>query len=249
MEKVRLGKYDIQITPILMGTWQAGKTMWTGIDDRETEKAIRAAFDAGITTFDTATVYGDGHSERILGKALSDVRDRVVIATKVRGPMSDAAGQGTGDVNNVGLSRKHIVEACEASLRRLGTDFIDLYQIHRWDPATPVEETMEALDSLVRAGKVRYLGKYGSPESREEYRRLLAALDATRASDFAQLLEVWRSRPSPDDLGRMQPRLQQLPAAVRETRCDSRPGPGGPSRRKGGSSPCRSPDRGSTSGC
>jgi len=91
-------------------------------------------------------------------KELGADRESVVLATKVRGPMSDAAEQNTGDVNNIGLSRKHIVASCDASLKRLGTDYIDLYQIHGWDNLTPVEETMRALDDLVRQGKVRYVG-------------------------------------------------------------------------------------------
>ena len=91
-------------------------------------------------------------------KAVGLPRDQAVIATKVRGAMTEAAGQGTGDVNHVGLSRKHIIASCEASLRRLGTDYLDLYQVHGWDPVTPLEETMRALDDLVRQGKVRYIG-------------------------------------------------------------------------------------------
>jgi aryl-alcohol dehydrogenase-like predicted oxidoreductase len=148
MKKISLGRSDIQITPILMGTWQAGKTMWTGIDDNETEKAIRAAFDAGIATFDTATVYGDGHSERILGKALSDVRNRVVIATKVFAHSLHYDG---------------VMAACNQSLKDLGTDWIDLYQIH-WPAGAfgskkvPIEETMRALNDLKDRGKIRAIG-------------------------------------------------------------------------------------------
>jgi aryl-alcohol dehydrogenase-like predicted oxidoreductase len=131
-----------------MGTWQAGKTMWAGIEDQETEKAIRAAFDAGITTFDTATVYGDGHSERILGKALSDVRDKVVIATKVFAHSLHYDG---------------VIAACNQSLTDLGTDYIDLYQIH-WPAGSfgsrkvPIEETMGALNHLKDQGKIRAIG-------------------------------------------------------------------------------------------
>ncbi|MCF8052646.1 MAG: aldo/keto reductase [Desulfobacterales bacterium] len=148
MKKISLGQSAIQITPILMGTWQAGKTMWTGIDDIETEKAIRAAYDAGITTFDTATVYGDGHSERIVGKALSDVRDQVVIATKVFAHSLHYDG---------------VMKACDQSLKDLGTDWIDLYQIH-WPAGSfgskkvPIEETMRALNDLKNQGKIRAIG-------------------------------------------------------------------------------------------
>jgi len=131
-----------------MGTWQAGKTMWTGIDDDETTKAMRAAFDAGITTFDTATVYGNGHSERIVGRALREVRDRVVIATKVFAHS---------------LAHDKVVKACHASLKDLGTDYIDLYQIH-WPAGSfgskkvPIGETMEALNKLKEQAKIRAIG-------------------------------------------------------------------------------------------
>nr|WP_245582261.1 aldo/keto reductase [Nocardioides halotolerans] len=115
---------------------------------------VRRAVEAGVTVFDTADVYDLGVSEQVTGALLRELfssRDDYVVATKVFYPMSDRPGDG-------GLSRKHVVASAEASLRRHGTDHIDLYQIHRWDDATPIEETMEALDSLVRAGKVRYLG-------------------------------------------------------------------------------------------
>ena len=148
MQFITLGKSDIQISRIIMGTWQAGKTMWTGIDDDETTKAMRAAFDAGITTFDTATVYGNGHSERIVGRALREVRDRVVIATKVF-------------ANS--LAHDKVVKACHASLKDLGTDYIDLYQIH-WPAGSfgskkvPIGETMEALNKLKEQAKIRAIG-------------------------------------------------------------------------------------------
>jgi aryl-alcohol dehydrogenase (NADP+) len=114
---------------------------------------IRRALEAGVNFFDTADMYSRGASEEILGRALADFarRDEVVVATKVFFPTGDGP-------NDRGLSRKHILAALDASLRRLGTDYVDLYQIHRWDDATPIEETLEALDDLVRAGKVRYLG-------------------------------------------------------------------------------------------
>jgi 1-deoxyxylulose-5-phosphate synthase len=130
-----------------MGTkgWHAGKD--------EARRHFAAALEAGINFFDTADVYYAGVSEQIVGALLKEMasRDDIVLATKVNGPM------GPGP-NRRGLSRKHILEACENSLRRLGMDYVDLYQIHRWDPETPIEETLDALDSLVRAGKVRYLG-------------------------------------------------------------------------------------------
>lgn len=148
MEKRRLGNSDIEITPIIMGTWQAGKRWWVGIEDAETVKAIRAAYDAGITTVDTAEVYGDGHSEQIVAQALHDVRDKVVYATKVF-------------VNH--LKYDQVIEACDRSLQNLKTDYIDLYQIH-WPSGSfksekvPIEETMQALNDLKQQGKIRAIG-------------------------------------------------------------------------------------------
>jgi aryl-alcohol dehydrogenase-like predicted oxidoreductase len=123
------------------------------LDERASRPFYRAAIEAGINFFDTANVYGAGHSEEILGRAVRDLtlREEVVIATKVRGPM-------TALPNNQGLSRKHIMTSIDASLRRLGTDHVDLFQIHRWDYAVPIEETMEALHDVIRAGKALYIG-------------------------------------------------------------------------------------------
>ena len=148
MQKRILGRSQIPLSSIIMGTWQAGKAMWTGIDDRQTRAAMRAAFDAGVTTFDTAEVYGNGHSERIVGQALADVRDKVVIATKV--------------FSNH-LKFDQVTASCERSLKNLGTDYIDLYQIH-WPPgsfghpAVPLEETMQAMNQLKTQGKIRAIG-------------------------------------------------------------------------------------------
>lgn len=143
-----LGKSEIQITPIIMGTWQAGKRMWVGIEDAETIKAIRTAYEQGITTIDTAENYGDGYSERIIAKALSDVRDRVVYASKVF-------------ANH--LKFEQVLEACDRSLKNLNTDYIDLYQIHwpsgNWNSeVVPIEETMRALNQLKQEGKIRAIG-------------------------------------------------------------------------------------------
>ncbi len=148
METRSLGTSDIQITPIIMGTWQAGKAMWTGIEDTETIKAIRTAFEAGITTIDTAEIYGEGHSEQIVAQALSDVRDQVVYATKVF-------------ANH--LKYDQVIEACDRSLHNLKTDYIDLYQIHwpsgfRGTEIVPIEETMRALNHLKQQGKIRTIG-------------------------------------------------------------------------------------------
>ncbi|MBD1940758.1 aldo/keto reductase, partial [Coleofasciculus sp. FACHB-712] len=148
MEKRHLGTSDIQISPIVMGTWQAGKRMWVGIEDADTIKAIRVAFDAGITTVDTAEVYGEGHSEQIVAQALSDVRDQAVYATKVF-------------ANH--LKYDQVIEACDRSLKNLKTDYIDLYQIH-WPSGVfkseivPIEETMNALNHLKEQGKIRAIG-------------------------------------------------------------------------------------------
>jgi aryl-alcohol dehydrogenase-like predicted oxidoreductase len=148
MDLRRLGKSDLKISPILMGTWQAGKEMWVGIDDAQTAGAIHAAFEAGITAFDTAEAYGQGHSERILGAAVSDFRDRVILATKVF-------------ANH--LEADQVIEACHRSLKNLKTEVIDLYQIH-WPAgsfktkAVPIGETMGALNQLKEEGKIRAIG-------------------------------------------------------------------------------------------
>jgi len=148
METRELGTSGIHITPIITGTWQAGKSQWIGVEDAETIKAIRAAFDAGITTVDTAEVYGGGHSERVVAEALSDVRDQVVYATKVF-------------ANH--LKYDQVLAACEQSLQNLKTDRLDLYQIH-WpsgafkSEVVPIEETMRALTDLKQQGKIRAIG-------------------------------------------------------------------------------------------
>jgi aryl-alcohol dehydrogenase-like predicted oxidoreductase len=148
MQARLLGKTDIRLSPIIMGTWQTGKSGWTGIDDAQSEKAVRAAMDAGITTFDTAEVYGNGHSEKVLGKAIGNRRDEVRILSKV--------------FSNH-LKYDQVVAACNRSLKNLGTDYLDLYQIH-WPPGSfrakpvPMEETMRALTDLRDQGKIRAIG-------------------------------------------------------------------------------------------
>jgi aryl-alcohol dehydrogenase (NADP+) len=156
MEYTNLGSTGLQVSRICLGTMTYGTSKWRDwvLDEEPSRPFIRRAVELGINFFDTADMYSIGVSEEVVGRALRDFgpgRDRLVIATKVFNPMGD-------DPNQRGLSRKHIVHAVEASLKRLGMDYIDLYQIHRFDPATPVEETLEALDQLVRAGKVLYLG-------------------------------------------------------------------------------------------
>jgi aryl-alcohol dehydrogenase-like predicted oxidoreductase len=148
MEHRRLGNSGLQVSAVGLGCNNFGMRC----DAEATRAVVHRALDEGITLFDTADIYGGrGKSEELLGRALGDRRRDVVIATKFGGPMGDHPYQR-------GASRRYVMAAAEASLRRLGTDYIDLYQLHFPDPATPQEETLDALDSLVRAGKVRYLG-------------------------------------------------------------------------------------------
>lgn len=153
-----LGRTGLFVSEICLGTMTfGGQGAFSRIGDLgqgDADALVRAAVDAGVNFIDTANVYSEGMSEEITGQAIRNLgldRDELVLATKVMGPM------GPGP-NNRGTSRKHIVAQAHASLKRLGTDYIDLYQIHGWDPAVPVEETIEALDTLVRAGDVRYVG-------------------------------------------------------------------------------------------
>ena len=151
MEFRHLGRSGLKISEIAYGNWI---THGSQVAEDAARACVAAALDEGVTTFDTADVYSRGESEKILGRALRDFgpsRDRLVIATKVFHPMSD-------DPNDRGLSRKHILHSIDRSLERLGTDYVDLYQIHRFDPTTPVEETLAALDDVVRAGKALYVG-------------------------------------------------------------------------------------------
>ena len=156
MEYVNLGKAGVKVSRICLGVMTYGSKKWREwvLEEEEGRPFIRRALELGINFFDTADMYSLGASEEILGRALKDFggsRDRVVIATKVFNPMGD-------DPNQRGLSRKHIRHAIDDSLRRLGTDYVDLYQIHRLDYATPMEETLEALDDVVKEGKALYLG-------------------------------------------------------------------------------------------
>ena len=160
MEYRFLGNTGLRVSELCLGCMTFGQGFF-GIGEVKQEGAtelVKRALEGGINFFDTADIYSLGQSETLLGgalKALGTDRDSVVIATKVRGGMNP---EGQSDPNNVGLSRKHIIAGCEASLKRLGTDHIDLYQIHGPDPRTPLEETMRALEDLVRQGKVRYVG-------------------------------------------------------------------------------------------
>ncbi len=162
MQYTLLGKTGITVSRICLGCmsygggdlpdWALGTKGWH-VNKEDAREHFKIAIDSGINFFDTADVYSAGLSEEITGEYLREMasRDEIIVATKVCGAMGKSP-------NKKGLSRKHIIEGCENSLRRLGMDFIDLYQIHRWDFNTPIEETLDALDSLVRAGKVRYLG-------------------------------------------------------------------------------------------
>ena len=155
MDYQRLGKSGLKVSRICLGTMTYGTSKWREwvLEEDESRPFIQRALELGINFFDTADVYSLGVSEEVVGRALKDFtrREEVVIATKVFFPMGDKPNQG-------GLSRVHIMQAVEDSLRRLGTDYIDLYQIHRWDPETPIEETLEALHDVVKSGKVRYIG-------------------------------------------------------------------------------------------
>jgi aryl-alcohol dehydrogenase-like predicted oxidoreductase len=149
MEYRRLGRAGVRVSAISLGSWL---TYGGAVEDRTAIACIHRAYDLGINLFDTANQYRRGGAEEVVGRALKDFpRDSYVLATKVFFPM----GEGP---NDRGLSRKHILEQCHASLRRLGTDYIDLYQCHRYDPETPLEETLRALDDLVTQGKVLYVG-------------------------------------------------------------------------------------------
>jgi aryl-alcohol dehydrogenase-like predicted oxidoreductase len=147
MEYRQLGKSGLKVSAIGLG----GNTFGNGADEAQTARIIHHALDLGINFIDTADIYSRGLSETYVGKAVAGRRREAIIATKVRGRMGDRP-------NDEGLSRKHIMEGVEASLRRLGTDYIDLYQVHNVDPTTPIYETLAALDDLVHQGKVRYLG-------------------------------------------------------------------------------------------
>ncbi|MFO7781202.1 MAG: aldo/keto reductase [Spirochaetia bacterium] len=147
-----LGNSGLIVSRACLGTMVFGEEGERGAGEESSLEMIDRFIDAGGNFIDTADVYADGRSEEIVGKALSRVaRDRIILATKVRMPV----GEGP---NDIGLSRKHVTEGVEASLRRLGTDYIDLYYTHMWDPVTPLEETLRALDDLVRDGKIRYIG-------------------------------------------------------------------------------------------
>lgn len=154
MDTVNLGRSGLKVSRLCLGCMSFGeeKRRWI-LDEEQGRPIIKQALEAGITFFDTANMYGNGASETVTGRVLHEFarREEIVIATKVFYPMRP-------DANGRGLSRKAIMSEIDASLRRLGTDYIDLYQIHRWDDATPIEETLEALHDIVKSGKARYIG-------------------------------------------------------------------------------------------
>jgi aryl-alcohol dehydrogenase-like predicted oxidoreductase len=184
MEHRRLGTSGLMVSEVIYGNWLThGET----VSEMAATECIRAALDAGIDTFDTADVYAKGAAESLLGKALQGIpRSSLTIASKVCLPVGDGP-------NDRGLSRKHIMEGCHASLRRLGTDYIDLYQAHRFDANAPLEETFEALEDLVRQGKIRYVGV--SEWTAEQLRAGLSVAAGLRSrivSNQPQYNMLWR---------------------------------------------------------
>jgi aryl-alcohol dehydrogenase (NADP+) len=182
MKTVRLGTTGLEVSRLSLGCMTYGDPNWRSwiLDEESSRAHFRKALDLGINFFDTANMYSAGVSEEITGKMLRELahREDYVLASKVYFPVAKGPNRG-------GLSRKHILAACDASLRRLGLDYIDLYQIHRFDHGTPIEETIEALDSLVKAGKVRYLG--ASSMAAWEFATMLFTADAMGMSRFVSM--------------------------------------------------------------
>jgi aryl-alcohol dehydrogenase-like predicted oxidoreductase len=182
MQYVRLGNTGLRVSRVCLGTMTYGSSSWRDwvLNEDDSRPFFKRALEAGVNFFDTADVYSLGASEEVTGRALKDFarRDDVVIATKVFSPMG-------GGPNQRGLSRKHIFESIDNSLRRLQTDYVDLYQIHRWDAHTPIEETLEALNDLVRAGKVRYIG--GSSMYAWQFAKALYTSDARGWTRFVSM--------------------------------------------------------------
>lgn len=182
MQYTQLGRSGLVVSRIALGCMSYGSPTWRPwvLGPDEAQPFYRRAIEAGINFFDTADMYSQGASEEVTGRALREYgrRDELVIATKVHFAMGDGP-------NMAGLSRKHIIQGCEASLRRLGIDAIDLYQVHRFDPQVPLDETLAALDHLVRQGKVRYLG--ASSTSAWRLMKALALADARGHSRFVSM--------------------------------------------------------------
>jgi aryl-alcohol dehydrogenase (NADP+) len=183
MQYVNLGRSDLKVSRICLGTMTYGSSRWRPwvLDDEASRPLIKRALEAGINFFDTADMYSLGASEEVLGRALKDFgpgREKLVIATKVFYPMGDGP-------DDRGLSRKHIMAAIDASLQRLGIDYVDLYQIHRFDAETPIEETLQALHDVAQAGKARYLGASSMPAW--QFAKLLYTADANGWTRFVTM--------------------------------------------------------------
>ncbi|PYS31220.1 MAG: aldo/keto reductase [Acidobacteria bacterium] len=183
MEYVNLGSTGLKVSRLCLGAMTYGSKQWRPwvLEEEEARPFIRKALELGINYFDTADMYSVGKSEEILGRALKEFgssRDRVIVATKVYNAMSD-------DPNDKGLSRKHIMHSIDNSLRRLDTDYVDLYQIHRFDSATPVEETLGALDDIIRAGKALYIG--ASAMYGWQFMKMLATSDRLGLARFVTM--------------------------------------------------------------
>jgi len=182
MDTIRFGKTGMQVSRLCLGCMTYGSTKWRDwvLDEEASQPYFREALERGINFFDTADVYSLGVSEEIVGRALKAhaKRHEVVVATKVHGKMGEGANSG-------GLSRKHILEGIDASLKRLQMDYVDLYQIHRFDPATPMEETLEALNDVVRAGKALYIG--ASSMYSWQFAKMLAISRARGHAEFVSM--------------------------------------------------------------
>jgi 1-deoxyxylulose-5-phosphate synthase len=183
MEYVKLGSAGLKVSRLCLGTMTYGSSQWREwvLDEDESRPFIRRALELGINFFDTADMYSGGASEEVLGRALRDFgpsRDSVVVATKVYNQMGDAP-------NQRGLSRKHIRHAIDASLRRLGMDYVDIYQIHRFDYETPIEETLEALHEVIRSGKALYIG--ASSMFAWQFAKMLYTADAMGVPRFVAM--------------------------------------------------------------
>jgi aryl-alcohol dehydrogenase-like predicted oxidoreductase len=182
MDYVRLGRTGLQVSRLALGCMSYGDPSWRPwvLDEAAARPFFRRAVEAGINFFDTANMYSLGVSEEVTGRALKELarRDEIVVATKVHFQMGPGPNMG-------GLSRKHILQSCEASLQRLGIEAIDLYQIHRFDPVVPIDETLEALNDLVRAGKVRYIGASSGPAW-----RMAGALSRSELNGWARFVSM-----------------------------------------------------------
>jgi len=187
MQYTRLGSTGLKVSRLCLGAMTYGSKQWRPwvLSEEEARPFIKRALELGINFFDTADMYSVGASEEVLGRALNDFgpgRDRIMIATKVFYPISE-------DPNDRGLSRKHIFNSIDLSLKRLGTDYVDLYQIHRFDYETPIEETLIALNDLVRAGKVRYIG--ASAMYAWQFMKMLMTSDKLGVARFVSMQDYY----------------------------------------------------------